>query len=270
MKLSWSEIRDGRDLQYPDLGDPARWDRWFEESWSHLDAAGLTEFDGSIAATRVRMRAVALWWVAQDFSAVCDSGDPAIYWDEVAEVFGVHPIQAVALASQVKGGAAAMEEAAEEQYEEVEEPCSVEEMAGVGTAMFVAAVRHVAAAYRGAVVSTLLTACEGPYGFLLELWVAFGQFDAERDEIRAEIAQELAEAAEKGLAEADVGAKLDSLRPVSPHLDADVEVEVERRLRSRVTARWNASGFDWGNEEFGTGVRAFEWISDGCPVNDMG
>ena len=60
-------------LGMPNDGD--HWERWLEQAWSHLETAGLTEFDVPHEHVCVCLRMMALCWIANDFCGVVEDDE---------------------------------------------------------------------------------------------------------------------------------------------------------------------------------------------------
>ena len=92
MEFGWTDAKLlFAKLDFPDYGSNERWMCWYEEAWSHMSKAGITQVQTPLDDTLVRLRILALCWLAHDFCAAAFS-DPECscpYWDEwinVAEI----------------------------------------------------------------------------------------------------------------------------------------------------------------------------------------
>lgn len=76
MEVSWSWVRPPfREIRFPDSGKSSVWEPWYEATWKRLAEQGLAEADCILDLAKIRLRALALFWITWDFSAAAEENE---------------------------------------------------------------------------------------------------------------------------------------------------------------------------------------------------
>lgn len=79
MEVPWSWVKPTfREIRFPDSGTPNDWLPWYESTWKRLAEHGLAEAENILDLAKIRLRALALFWITWDFSAAAEHDD---YWE---------------------------------------------------------------------------------------------------------------------------------------------------------------------------------------------
>lgn len=84
-------------LDVPDYGSRDNWMRWYEEAWTHLNKAELTEVKTPLDNIVVRLRIFAVGWLVHDFIGAVQSDEwsSCPYWEEWSRFLDIEPVWAL-------------------------------------------------------------------------------------------------------------------------------------------------------------------------------
>jgi|GEM_PF-2450798 len=84
-------------LDVPDYGSRDDWMRWYEEAWTHLTKAELTQVEVPLDNLVVRLRIFAVGWLVHDFIGAVQSDEwsSCPYWTEWISYFDIDPVWAL-------------------------------------------------------------------------------------------------------------------------------------------------------------------------------
>ncbi|WP_339907197.1 hypothetical protein [Symmachiella dynata] len=151
------------------------WQPWFRIAWGHLHAVGLTQVRTSLDVTRVRLRAVALCWLAFDYCQASYEVSSDIQWCEWLDAYKIKPgsLAILALTSPPVGDGANDFFSELDDWYEIDDGLEVEEQFHAAEAAFEEWAEILMAAlvpsYRTEVINALLKGFQWPSGLMASL-----------------------------------------------------------------------------------------------------
>ena len=283
MEFEWTDAKPlFAKLDFPDYGSNERWMCWYEEAWSHMCKAGITQVQTPLDDTRVRLRILALCWLAHDFCAAAfsDPGCSCPYWDEWINVVEIDPSDVLTIINEkvvervVAKSRMITGDDIDEEGRDVDTQTLHEDVA---LRLVMAAAR----AQRGTVAAALLHGFGGSSLLFASMYTNCGWIENEVDRRRESLEEEL-EDLEEQLEE-----RVDDLEEQVGEISSD---ESSNKLREKIEAvrqqlddealnqsvvediRTHAVNDDifFGDADSAERMNGFQWCDEGCPVEIRG
>jgi len=271
MQLTWKHVGPLFQLfEYPVEGDRQSWESWYEEAWEHLLNAGLAKAEVPIDGTRIKLRIIALCWIAHDFCAVTLESGTDLYWTDLGRSFEIDPVLALLVVANQQSVQETLAEAdvftmdwlsngdEEESLEVIPEEFT-DDLAGRITAY--AAFRH-----RDEVVNALLKG----FGDMSSVFASMYANFVSDEQIISEREEELEEIRDSIIAEIETAPSSDDLERLQIQLRLNSQQREKRALiEYAFTEKRNRALMDevyLCDDPSEQRMKGFQWFDDGCPV----
>lgn len=257
-------------LDFPDYGSNDRWRFWYEEAWSHMSKAGIAQVQTPLDDTRVRLRILALCWLAHDFcgAAFSDPYCSCPYWSEWIKVADIDALWAVLTATDQELIHGVVTESGLMSTDNIEEQdgellyYKEEIQQDVALKLVMAAVytqRHEVAAalldgFGGS--SLLFASMYGNCGWIEK------EIERRRDSLDEEL-DDLEEQLEDASCEETANKLKKEIETVRQQLD---DGALNQIVVEEVRVQALTDNIFYGDDESAERLNGFQWCEDGCPV----
>lgn len=283
MEFEWTEAKPlFAKLDFPDYGSNERWMCWYEEAWSHMSGAGITQVQTPLDDTRVRLRILALCWLAHDFCAAAFSEPECSCpsWNEWIDVAEIDPwavltatdkkvLKKVVAKSRLMSSDNIDEEGLDLDTQTLHDD--------VALRLVMAAVR----AQRGTVAAALLHGLGGSSLLFASMYGNCGWIEDEIDRRRESLEEELEDLEEQleervddleeqfgeVLSDESVNKLRKKIEAVRQQLD---DGALNQSIVEEIRTRTLTDDIFFGDADSAERMNGFQWCDEGCPVEIRG
>lgn len=258
-------------IDVPDYGSRENWMRWYEEVWTHLTKAGLTQVQTPLDDLVVRLRIFALGWLAHDFIGAVqrDEWSSCPYWSEWIGYFNIDPFWALLTITDQKIVRDLVSESGLSSSDNIEEEegegfwCDDEEINNALVPRLVMAAVYV---QRAEVIDALMEGFGGDAPLFMSMYANCYSMENEIDR-RTRDLEEAREQFEWQLAQATS----DEMKSRLQHSIDAIRKEIEDGIRPEdiiedLRDRAGGDAIYYGDEESGERMNGYQWCNEGCPV----
>lgn len=258
-------------MDIPDYGSRDNWMRWYEESWTHLTKAGLTQVGTPLDSLIVRLRIFAVGWLAHDFvgAVQSDKWSSCPYWSEWISDFEINPLWALLTLDDRKILRDLTSDSglsSSDSIEEVKDEGLLYDEEEINGDFFPRIVMAAVYVRRAEVIDALMEGFGGVEPLFMSMYANCYSMEEESEERINDLEEELEqfewqlEQATSDEMKSRLQTSIDALRQKIEDGMHPQDIIKELRLR--------AGGDDiyYGDEESGERLNGFLWCYEGCPV----
>jgi hypothetical protein len=274
MQLSWRFVEKlFQNVDYPVWGDGRAWDRWYEEAWTHFVESGLAEAETPIDGVRIKLRILALCWLAHDFCSATYGDRIDLYWTDLGESLEIEPLLAIVSVADGKTVRQSLADAVvlteRGWFADEEEALATvpDELTDDLTARITA---YAAFRHRDEVVEALLKG----FGDMSMLFASMYANCRSDEQVISEREDELMDIRDAIVAEIETAVGRDDLERLQSQLRLNSQqLERDALLENAITEKRKRALMDdlyVCDDESDQRMKGFQWFDEGCPVELLG